>query len=111
MREVTRLLPSLTVGEYGPAADRPDDGGLYPLEEEGQYGAVPKLKSPGKWKPPQQYVPREKKPKVYASYNICECCVHGQEQEKRGGRVTTGSTTRRRESISSSVSTGSRNEG
>ena len=57
---------------------------------------------------------RERKPKVYASYNICECCVHGQEQEKRGGRGTTGSTTsssRRRESVSSTVSsTVSRNE-
>ena len=50
---------------------------------------------------------RERKPKVYASYNICECCVHGQEQEKRGGRETTSSTTsssRRRESVSSTVS-------
>ena len=47
---------------------------------------------------------RERKPKVYASYNICECCVHGQEQEKRGGRGTTSSNTRRRESVSSTVS-------
>ena len=54
---------------------------------------------------------RERKPKVYASYNICECCVHGQEQEKRGGRGTTTTTTRRRESVSSTVSsTVSRNE-
>ena len=56
--EMLRLLPSLTVGEYGPAADRPEDGGLYPLEEAGEYGAVPKLKYPGKWKAPQHYVPR-----------------------------------------------------
>ena len=43
---------------------------------------------------------------MYASYNICECCVHGQEQEKRGGRgtTTTTTTTRRRESVSSTVS-------
>merc|ERR1719219_102203 len=102
MREVQRLLPSLTVGEYGPAVERPDEGGLYPLEEEGQYGDVPKLKYPGKWKPPQPYIPREKKAKVYASYNICECCVSGQEQERRGGRGAT--TPKRRDSVSSFVS-------
>ena len=42
-----RLLPSLTVGEYGPAVERPEEGGLYPLEEEGKYGAKPKQKYPG----------------------------------------------------------------
>merc|ERR1719400_1305692 len=103
MREVTRLLPSLAVGEYAPPAVLPR-GGLFPLQEEGSYGELPKVKTRGKWKLPQPYVPREKKPKVYASYNICECCVQGQEVERRGGRVTTSSTTRRRESISSSVS-------
>merc|ERR550517_1267966 len=80
---ISRLLPSLTVGEYGPPQDRPDDGGLYPLEEAGSYGDVPRQKYKGKWKPPQPYVPRERKPKVYASYAICECCVQEQEMDRR----------------------------
>merc|ERR1712045_280564 len=87
MREVTRLLPSLAVGEYAPPAVLPR-GGLFPLQEEGSYGELPKVKTRGKWKLPQPYVPREKKPKVYASYNICECCVQGQEVERRGTSVS-----------------------
>ena len=47
---------------------------------------------------------RERKPKVYASYNICECCVHGQEHDRKVWRGANTTTTKRRESISSSVS-------
>ena len=54
----SRLIPSVNVGEYGPGPERPDDGGLYPLEEAGTYGPVPKVKHPGKWSLPQPYVPR-----------------------------------------------------
>jgi len=100
---VTRLLPSLTVGEYAPP-NVPPQGGLFPLQEEGSYGEVPKIKTKGKWKLPQPYVPREKKPKVYASYNICECCVQGQERKWTSvsrSQELERRETRRRESLSS----------
>ena len=54
----TRLIPSINIGEYRPGIERPDDGGLYPLEEAGTYGPVPKSKHPGKWSQPKAYVPR-----------------------------------------------------
>jgi len=74
MREVQRLLPSLEMGEYSPAQERPEDGGLYPLEEEGTYGRVPKRKSVGRWTAPQGYVRRERRTKMYASYAISDKC-------------------------------------
>ena len=61
------------MGEYTTCLSRPDDGGLYPLEEEGTYGRVPKKEHQGKWTGPQPYVKRERKPKMYASYAISNC--------------------------------------
>merc|ERR1719452_307528 len=69
-----RLLPSKTMGEYTAGLSRPDDGGLYPLEEPGTYGRVPKKEHQGKWAGPQPYVKRERKPKMYASYAISDKC-------------------------------------
>ena len=62
------------MGEYTTCLSRPDDGGLYPLEEEGTYGRVPKKEHQGKWTGPQPYVKRERKPKMYASYAISDKC-------------------------------------
>ena len=55
---MSRLVPSVTVGEYRAGAERPEDGGLYPLAEAGTYGQVPRAKHPGKWAQPKAYVPR-----------------------------------------------------
>ena len=62
------------MGEYSPGEHRPEDGGLYPLEEEGTYGRVPRKKQTGKWTGPQPYVRRERKTKMYASYGISDKC-------------------------------------
>merc|ERR1711872_543629 len=105
MREVQRLIPSVNVGEYGPGPERPDDGGLYPLEEAGTYGPVPKAKHPGKWSLPQPYVPREKKPKTYASYNISEgCALHARVLNKNDNWGARLGVPRRRGSVSSNAS-------
>jgi len=83
MRDVQRYLPSVNIGEYRAGTERPEDGGLYPLEDPGTYGAVPKQKHPGKWSLPQAYIPREKKPKTYASYNISSgCALHNKVLRK-----------------------------
>merc|ERR1719356_1674937 len=74
MREIERLLPSAEMGVYGPAHEKPEDGGLYPLEEEGTYGKVPRRPHSGRWTGPQKYVKREKKTKMYASYAISDKC-------------------------------------
>merc|ERR1712122_354043 len=78
---------------------------LIPLEEAGTYGPVPKAKHPGKWSLPQPYVPRERRPKTYASYNISEgCALHARVLNKNdnwGGRV---GVPRRRGSVSSNAS-------
>jgi len=93
-----RLIPSINIGEYRPGTARPDDGGLYPLEEAGTYGPVPKSKHPGKWSLPKAYVPREKKQKIYASYAICEgCCTQNVQETNKTG-------TRRRGSVSTVAS-------
>jgi len=92
-----RLIPSINIGEYRPGTARPDDGGLYPLEEAGTYGPVPKSKHPGKWSLPKAYVPREKKPKIYASYAICEGCTQNVQETNKTG-------TRRRGSVSTVAS-------
>merc|ERR1711862_954472 len=50
-------------------------GGLYPLNEEGEYGPPPSALPP----PLPGYQKRERKPKVYASYAISsECEAHGE---------------------------------
>eukprot|EP00092_Neocalanus_flemingeri_P003411 GFUD01003653.1.p1 GENE.GFUD01003653.1~~GFUD01003653.1.p1 ORF type:complete len:173 (+),score=50.23 GFUD01003653.1:20-538(+) len=74
MREVERLVPSLTMGEYITGVSRPDGGGLYPLAEEGMYGRVPKKEYQARWTGPQPYVKRERKTKMYASYAISDKC-------------------------------------
>ena len=55
---ILRYLPSVNIGEYRAGTERPEDGGLYPLEDPGTYGAVPRQKHPGKWSLPQAYIPR-----------------------------------------------------
>merc|ERR1711962_956777 len=69
-----RMIPSMTMGEYEAPRVRPQDGGLYPLSKEGTYGRVPRNKHQGRWQELPKYVPREKKPKLYASYAISDKC-------------------------------------
>merc|ERR1711962_1565917 len=69
-----RMIPSITMGEYEAPRVRPQDGGLYPLSKEGTYGRVPRNKHQGRWQELPKYVPREKKPKLYASYAISDKC-------------------------------------
>ena len=58
------------MGVYTSGPLRPEDGGVYPLEEEGTYGRVPRRPHPGKWSGPDTYLKRERKTKMYASYAI-----------------------------------------
>merc|ERR1711936_1464437 len=69
-----RLIPAANMGEYEPPRERPEDGGLYPLNAEGTYGRVPKSRNPGRWQELPRYQKREKKPKLYASYAISDKC-------------------------------------
>jgi hypothetical protein len=62
------------MGQYTPRHHRPDEGRLYPLEEEGTYGKVPKKVHAAKWAEPGPYVKRERKTKMYASYAISDKC-------------------------------------
>merc|ERR1712180_491267 len=64
----------MTTGEYEAPRVRPQHGGLYPLSKEGTYGRVPRNKHQGRWQELPKYVPREKKPKLYASYAISDKC-------------------------------------
>jgi len=71
-----KYIPSEEVGEYEQykKKDR-KKGGLYPLNEEGEYGPPPSALPP----PLPGYQKRERKPKVYASYAISsECEAHGE---------------------------------
>ena len=93
------------MGEYSSATSRPADGGLYPLEEEGTYGKVPKKEYVGKWTGPEPYVRREKKPKIYSSYSISDKCeLHSLVLDKysRGCKVHSSSSSRVARSVSSS---------
>ena len=62
------------MGEYedmrrrrsAPEKSKPKGGGLFPLDEEGEYGAPPSSVP----KPLPGYKKRERKPKVYASYAV-----------------------------------------
>ena len=57
--------------------------GLYPLGEEGQYGAPPSALPP----PLPGYQKRERKPKVYASYAVShDCEAHGDKIQPRPAR-------------------------
>jgi len=74
MRDMERMIPSANMGEYEAPRDRPEDGGLYPLNAEGTYGRLPKNRNPGRWTELPKYQKREKKPKLYASYAISDKC-------------------------------------
>merc|ERR1711910_254823 len=74
MKDWERLIPAANMGEYEPPRERPEDGGLYPLNAEGTYGRVPKNRNPGRWQELPKYQKREKKPKLYASYAISDKC-------------------------------------
>merc|ERR1711990_281972 len=74
MEDWERLIPAANMGEYEPPRERPEDGGLYPLNAEGTYGRVPKNRNPGRWQELLKYQKREKKPKLYASYAISDKC-------------------------------------
>lgn len=76
------MIPSEEIGEYESEPSRrksapakPPTGGLYPLSEEGTYGAIPISNSK---MPPSSGVPfqriRERKPKVYSSYSVDSGC-------------------------------------
>ncbi len=105
------VLPSRDMGEYdevGGGASRrrsaPERGGqqhhhamLYPLREEGTYGAPPAAPAP-----PKEYVRRERKPKVYSSYSVnTECSVHGGEKLARSERDHGAENISRRASVAS----------
>merc|ERR1719154_140024 len=103
MREVQRLLPSLEMGQYTPGHHRPEEGGLYPLEEEGTYGKVPKKVHTAKWAEPEPYVKRERKTKMYASYAISDKCeLHALLLDKYDRRLKQGSQRSRAPSVRSS---------
>merc|ERR1711892_839826 len=90
MREARRQLPSSTMGEYSDAT-HDDKGGLYPLEEEGSYGRLPKKNTPGRWHEPEKYMKRELKPKIYSSYAISDRCeLHSVSLDKYDSRFARG---------------------
>ena len=67
--EEKKLVPSETMGgyeEYRKKKTKKAKGPLFPLDEEGSYGAPPSSLPP----PLPGYQKRERKPKVYASYAI-----------------------------------------
>jgi len=89
------MIPSEDMGEYESGASRrksapakppvPPGGGLFPLDEQGTYGAAPRR--PGMPPTAPSTVPfqriRERKPKVYASYAINnDCTLHQQKLAK-----------------------------
>ncbi len=84
------VLPSDEMGEYDEvggvsrrrSAPAKGSGMLYPLREEGTYGAPPTAPAP-----PKEYVRRERKPKVYSSYAVNkECHIHGGDKLAKAER-------------------------
>ena len=91
------LIPSEEVGEYESGSSRrrsapakppvapPAGGGLFPLDEQGSYGAAPKrpgMPPSGSSQIPFQRI-RERKPKVYSSYNVdSNCQMHAKKLAK-----------------------------
>ena len=78
--------PSSGPGSVSDGYERGDRKGsmLYPLSEEGAYGAPPRAPAAPKAKPPTSGVPfqriRERKPKVYSSYAVdSNCDVHSKK--------------------------------
>jgi len=94
------MIPSEVMGQYldpdieeertrrrsAPLPSTPRPPGLYPLSEEGMYGAPPV------WSKPELYKRRPRKPKVYASYAISsDCNVHAEKLEtNEKGRHSSG---------------------
>jgi hypothetical protein len=80
-------MPTAQLGEYESgnerrrsAPARPASGGLFPLAEEGAYGRAPAPPP----RPPLPYLPRDRKPKVYSSYNVdSDCTVHAKNLAKQ----------------------------
>jgi len=74
-----KYVPSEDIGDYEvlkkEKSSRKTSGPLYPLTEEGDYGAPP---APiPRQRVSQQYEKRERKLKVYASYAVdSDCCAH-----------------------------------
>ncbi len=104
------VLPAHDMGEYdevdGGVARRrsapahPAKGSmLYPLTEEGTYGAPPNGPAPPR---DDGYVRRERKPKVYSSYSVNKDCeLHGKDKLARSERDHGEGTFERRRRISS----------
>eukprot|EP00092_Neocalanus_flemingeri_P076597 GFUD01095022.1.p1 GENE.GFUD01095022.1~~GFUD01095022.1.p1 ORF type:complete len:351 (+),score=115.36 GFUD01095022.1:43-1053(+) len=69
-----KYIPSEDMGDYEEyRKKKKKTGPLYPLDEEGTYGAPPSALPP----PLPGYQKRERKPKVYASYAVSsDCCLH-----------------------------------
>jgi hypothetical protein len=79
------MIPSEDMGEYEDpnrrrrSAPAKQKGGLFPLDEEGEYGAPPAAIP----KPLPGYQKRERKTKVYASYAVSsDCSMHAAKLEK-----------------------------
>jgi hypothetical protein len=78
-------IPSAEMGDYEEARQRRKSSGpLYPLSEEGAYGAPPREKPKAKPRPPlPEYEKRDRKPKVYAAYAVSsECSMHSHKLDK-----------------------------
>merc|ERR1712106_604518 len=76
-----KYIPAEDIGDYEEYRKKksPKKGPLYPLDEEGAYGAPPAAPPP----PLPGYQKREKKTKVYASYAVSsDCCMHGDKLEQ-----------------------------
>jgi len=87
-----RYIPSEDIGDYEEYRKKKSPnkiGPLYPLDEEGSYGAPPSALPP----PLPAYQKRDRKPKVYASYAVSsDCCMHAdklvQNEADRGKTPT-----------------------
>lgn len=107
------MIPSEDMGEYesptrrrsapaGPEIHKPPvGGGLFPLNEQGEYGQPPK----GPLPPPPPYRRRELKPKIYSSYSVDPKCDLHSKKLVKSARDYSAENTRK---ISSASSVGSR---
>ncbi|XP_023320893.1 pre-mRNA-splicing factor CWC22 [Eurytemora carolleeae] len=86
-------IPSEEMGDYEDYRSRQkkkSGGVLYPLDEEGTYGAPPAPLP----KPLPGYLKRERKPKQYASYAVSsDCCMHASKLENNESQSTLGRKT------------------
>jgi len=98
-----KYIPSEEMGdyeEYKKKRTNKKKGPLFPLDEEGSYGAPPSALPP----PLPGYQKRERKPKVYASYAVSsDCCMHADklEQNERDRGQTPPRSYRKRSSTPS----------